>query len=75
MNNDVLISFVAYVGTDGKQINLDKYFFGNILFNKIAFSQIDNYEDLKEIIAEKMNEINKNNNILSKYITILNIIK
>lgn len=77
--NDVLISYIAYLGNDEHTLDIDRKIFCNSIFSKKAYQEINNWKNLKEILAMQMNEQNnaKNNDftILPNHIAILNIIE
>lgn len=53
--DNIMISFVAYIGS---QINLQKHFFGNMYISLEKYNRESNWENLKRIIANNINNAN-----------------
>lgn len=77
--NDILISFVAYLGNDKDRLDFDRKIFCNSIIPKEEYIKINNWGSLKEILAKQMNKKNNAENndftILPSHIAILNIIE
>lgn len=53
--DNIMISFVAYIGS---QINLQKHFFGNAYISLEEYDRESNWENLKQRIANQINNVN-----------------
>lgn len=77
--NDILISFVGYLGNNEDNLDIDRKIFCNVVISKKEYKKINGFENLKKVLAMHMNEKNnaKNNEftILPSHIAIFNIIE
>lgn len=56
--DNIMISFVAYMGKYPNQISLSQHFFGNIYISLEEYNRESNWENLKRIIANTINNAN-----------------
>lgn len=57
--DNIMISFVAYMGKCPNQISLSQHFFGNIYISLEEYNRESNWENLKRIIANTINNANE----------------
>lgn len=56
--DNIIISFVAYMGNYPNQINLSQHFFGNVYISLEDYNRESNWENLKRKIANNVNKAN-----------------
>lgn len=56
--DNIMISFVAYMGNYPNQISVSQHFFGNIYISLEEYNRESNWENLKRIIANTINNAN-----------------
>lgn len=78
--DNIMISFVAYMGNLPHQISLSQHFFGNVYFSLEDYNKESNWENIKQMIANNVNRANAATVEDSRYIykeniAILNVLE
>lgn len=56
--DNIMISFVAYMGNSPRQISLSQHFFGNVYVSLEDYNKESNLENIKQMIATNVNRVN-----------------
>ena len=78
--DNIMISFVAYMGNYPNQISVSQHFFGNMYISLEEYNRESNWENLKRIIANNINnatgtEPGDSRFIYQQNIVILNVLE